>query len=74
MVFMTWIAWAICIGWGVEASANLVTLGIVPWVSCAAMVSSYCAHAGARWLSAKEKGECWSTLTITDEQRIMFGT
>ncbi|KAI0842917.1 hypothetical protein F5Y06DRAFT_76667 [Hypoxylon sp. FL0890] len=50
-VFVIWITWAVCIGWGTGATANRVTLGIVPWASCAAMLSSFFGHAGARWVS-----------------------
>ncbi|KAI1441201.1 hypothetical protein F5Y02DRAFT_313506 [Annulohypoxylon stygium] len=67
IIFVIWIIWAVCIGWGIGASANKVTLGIVPWVSCAAMISSFFGHAGARWVSGREKCERETILTFVGE-------
>ncbi|KAI0898647.1 hypothetical protein F4806DRAFT_459137 [Annulohypoxylon nitens] len=67
IIFVIWIIWAVCIGWGIGASANKVTLGIVPWVSCAAMISSFFGHAGARWVSAREKCERETIFTFVGE-------
>ncbi|KAL7628782.1 hypothetical protein AAE478_000297 [Parahypoxylon ruwenzoriense] len=73
IVFVIWIIWAICVGWGIGASANMTTLGIVPWALCAAMFSSFVGHAGARWLSGREKCESRSfTCDIVDEKGTLF--
>ncbi|KAI0382072.1 hypothetical protein F5Y04DRAFT_57433 [Hypomontagnella monticulosa] len=69
IVFVIWITWAIFIGWGIGASANMVTLGIVPWASCAAMLSSFFGHAGARRASVRDKCECASIFTVITEKR-----
>ncbi|KAI0136154.1 hypothetical protein F4776DRAFT_654909 [Hypoxylon sp. NC0597] len=68
VVFVIWITWAICIGWGIGVSANRVTLGIVPWASCAAMLSSFFGHAGARWVSTRNKCERGSDSTVVNEK------
>lgn len=68
VVFVIWITWAVCIGWGIGVSANRVTLGIVPWASCAAMLSSFFGHAGARWVSTRNKCERGSDSTVVNEK------
>ncbi|KAI6088805.1 hypothetical protein F4821DRAFT_82424 [Hypoxylon rubiginosum] len=68
IVFIVWIVWAICIGLRVGASANMVTLGVVPWGSCAAMLSSFFGHAGARWFSTRGKRDCVSVHTGANEK------
>ncbi|KAI1406834.1 hypothetical protein F5Y13DRAFT_183878 [Hypoxylon sp. FL1857] len=74
IVFVIWITWAVCIGWGIGATANRVTLGIVPWASCAAMLSSFFGHAGARWVSTRNNCECGSDFTVVNEKGASSGT
>ncbi|KAI1213782.1 uncharacterized protein F4807DRAFT_456330 [Annulohypoxylon truncatum] len=73
VIFLIFITWAVCIGWGIGASANRITLGIVPWASCAAMVGSFFGHAGARWISGREKRERETIFTSIDEKELYFG-
>ncbi|KAI1376255.1 hypothetical protein F4677DRAFT_86303 [Hypoxylon crocopeplum] len=68
VVFITWIAWAICVGRGIGATANLVTLGIVPWATCAAILSSFFGHAGARWFSKRETHKRENVLSVGGEE------
>ncbi|KAI5867049.1 hypothetical protein GGS23DRAFT_303028 [Durotheca rogersii] len=56
IVFAIWIVWAVWVGWGIGTSADVVTLGIVPWALCAAMLSSFVGHLGARWLATRARG------------------
>ncbi|KAI1106645.1 hypothetical protein F4804DRAFT_6622 [Jackrogersella minutella] len=72
-VFVIWVTWAICIGWGVGVSANRVTLGIVPWASCAAILSSFFGHAGARWVSGRGKFQGLD-FALVDEKGLSFRT
>ncbi|KAI1484908.1 hypothetical protein F5X96DRAFT_683235 [Biscogniauxia mediterranea] len=41
-VFAAWVIWAVCVGWSVGCSANMVTLGILPWALCIAMINYDC--------------------------------
>ncbi|KAI1765334.1 hypothetical protein GGR53DRAFT_490758 [Hypoxylon sp. FL1150] len=68
IVFIVWIVWAVCLGLRVGASANMVTLAVVPWGSCAAMLSSFFGHVGARWYSTREKCDCADVYTGADEK------
>ncbi|KAI2782327.1 hypothetical protein F4815DRAFT_31762 [Daldinia loculata] len=74
VVFAAWIVWAVCIGWGTGISANVVTLGIVPWASCAAMLSSFIGHVGARWVSNRERCQGVYTMSVMNEKGISFDT
>lgn len=74
IVFVIWITWSICIGWRVGASANMVTLGVIPWAACAAMLSSFFGHVGARWFSAREKCECQSVSITATEKKEPVGS
>ncbi|KAI0593373.1 hypothetical protein F4775DRAFT_578160 [Biscogniauxia sp. FL1348] len=47
-VFAVWVIWAVCVGWKVGCSADMITLGIVPWTFCIAMLSSSALHAAMR--------------------------
>lgn len=68
IVFIVWIVWAVCVGLRVGASANMVSLGLVPWTLCAAMLSSFLGHAGARWYSTRDRCECASVHTAANEK------
>ncbi|KAI0890725.1 uncharacterized protein GGS22DRAFT_151687 [Annulohypoxylon maeteangense] len=73
IVFVVWLVWAICIGWGIGASANRITLGIVPWACCAAMIGSFFGHAGARWISERERCEHETIFASVHEKEIHLG-
>lgn len=53
VVFFVIIVWAIVLGYGVGASANMVMLGFVPWATCAAMLLSGCGHAMLRKMQSR---------------------
>ncbi|KAI1082965.1 hypothetical protein F5B20DRAFT_491901 [Whalleya microplaca] len=69
VVFVIWIAWAICVGWGTGASADMVTLGVVPWALCAAMLSSFAARAAFLWLENRERSGGLTINGLVDEKR-----
>ncbi|KAI2633705.1 hypothetical protein GGS26DRAFT_58292 [Hypomontagnella submonticulosa] len=72
IVFVIWITWAVFLGWEIGASANMVTLGIVPWASCAAILSSFFGHAGARRVSTGDKCDCANVFTVINEKEASF--
>ncbi|OTB02330.1 hypothetical protein M426DRAFT_322762 [Hypoxylon sp. CI-4A] len=74
IVFIIWVSWAICIGWGIGVSANRVMLGIMPWATCAAMLSSFFGHAAARWVSVRERCERETIFALVSEKETLFGT
>ncbi|KAI1465713.1 uncharacterized protein F4812DRAFT_461407 [Daldinia caldariorum] len=72
LVFAAWIIWAVFIGWGTGISANVVTLGVIPWASCAAMLSSFFIHVGARWVTNRERCQGVYALSVVDEKEIFL--
>ncbi|KAI5927674.1 hypothetical protein F4810DRAFT_275606 [Camillea tinctor] len=53
-IFVVWIIWAVCVGWKVGCSVDMITLGILPWALCIAMLNNSAGHAAMRWhLSGK---------------------
>ncbi|OTB14356.1 hypothetical protein K445DRAFT_136759 [Daldinia sp. EC12] len=70
LVFAAWILWAMFIGWGTGISASVVTLGVIPWASCAAMLSSFFGHVGARWVSNKERSRGIYAISVVNEKGI----
>ncbi|KAH9994167.1 hypothetical protein F4779DRAFT_623371 [Xylariaceae sp. FL0662B] len=69
IVFVTWIAWAICVGWGIGASADMVTLGIVPWALCAAMPSSFATHLALLWPEKRERCDRHTVDGVVDSKK-----
>lgn len=50
LVFVTLAVWVAVLGRGLGASANMISLGFVPWALCAAMLLSAVGHWFVRWL------------------------
>ncbi|KAK1834827.1 hypothetical protein QBC39DRAFT_342961 [Podospora conica] len=44
VVFTVFLAGAVVVGYALEASANLILLGFIPWAMCAAMATSLSGH------------------------------
>jgi hypothetical protein len=47
--------WGVIIGRGIGASANLITLSLVPGALCTAMLLSFTGHEFGRWLAQRPK-------------------
>ncbi|KAK3394181.1 hypothetical protein B0H63DRAFT_517325 [Podospora didyma] len=56
VIYAVVLAAAVVIGHGLQASANLILLGYLPWATCAAMAISISAHSLYRWRYAAETG------------------
>lgn len=47
--------WGLVVGRGIGASANLITLSLVPGALCTAMLLSFTGHEFGRWLAQRPK-------------------
>lgn len=54
-VFVALALWAAALGRGVGASANMITLSLVPWALCAAMLLSFAGHGLGRRLIERRR-------------------
>lgn len=56
LVFLLLVVWAVFLGRGMGASANLILLAYVPWAVCVAMLLSYLGHSLARLVRQRAVG------------------
>jgi 4-hydroxybenzoate polyprenyltransferase len=54
-VFIALALWAAVLGKGIGASANMITLSLVPWALCAAMLLSFAGHGLGRRLNERRR-------------------
>ena len=52
--------WGATLGKAIGASANMITLGFIPWALCAAMPMSFLGHAAVRRVERRKKMEAGS--------------
>lgn len=69
--------WGAALGKAIGASANMITLGFIPWALCAAMPLSFFGHAVVRRVGGRKKmgaqGITYAPDVFSDEKRVSLG-